>query len=260
MKTRLLLILSLLFLIGAPDVSSQSFKDRLKNATEKVSKQVVNEVKKKTSKKTDKVTKHTTKSRKGKKQSSQNASSAVAPLPSTHGALFAPLGEPVDAKLGVKSAKVTRPPKDETKQPDWNDARPSVSELDNKSLVDEFVLLYECIESKYLDFNSPCGIRFNSVQRELTDRVDVLDKMVSDYEEGPEYLSMVLGRRAYHIVVRSSLAPLFEFNINGETWFRDATREYFEAHGGYKNAHKNLTKWDPNGGASYGDVPDAPEK
>lgn len=259
MKTRLILILSLLFLIGAPDISSQSFKDRLKNATEKVSKKVAKEVTKKTLKKNEKVTARTAKIRNKGKNNAQT-STTVAPLPSNHAALFAPVGDPVDATWGVKSAKVTRPPKDEAKQPDWNDARPSVYELDNKSLVDEFVLLNECIESKYIDFNSPCGIRFNSVQRELTDRIDIIDDMVSNYDDGPEYLAIILGRRQYHVVVRSSLAPLFEQNINGETWFRDATRNYFEAHGGYKNAHKNLTKWDPNGSSSYGDIPDAPEK
>ena len=257
MKTRLILFLSLILLIGAPDMSAQSFKDRLKKGAEKVTSKIdkeIDKVSQKTSKKSDKAGARTTKNRRSKKRggASQNSAS-VAPLPTSHTALFAPLGKPVEARLGVKSAKVTRPPKNEAKQPDWNDARPAVNELDNKSLVDEFTLLNDCINSKYIASNSPAGIRFNSVMRELNDRIDILDKMVSNYDEGPEYLSMVLSRRQYHVVVRSSLAPLFKFNSNGETFFRDATRKYFDEHGGYKNAHKNLTQWNP-------DSSDAPEK
>ena len=53
----------------------------------------------------------------------------------------------------------------------------------------------------------------------------------------------VLDFREYIILIRSSLTPLFTLK---DKWISDETKAYFNAHGGYENAHKaNWTVWDP---------------
>lgn len=73
------------------------------------------------------------------------SNSASTDLPETHTALFAPLGEPAKAEYGTKSVTASKPPKEESKQPDWNDVQTFVYELDNKNLVEEYLILDECL-------------------------------------------------------------------------------------------------------------------
>lgn len=267
MKLRTIILLSLAAFMSTPQVSAQSLKDRFKkaasnigkqvkkNVTKEVTKEVNKEVNKATSKVTSAVkpsTKSSTKSS-GKKAAGNNSPSAA--WPSDHTALFAPIGDAVDAKYGVKRVKAVKPPKDEAKQPDWNDARPSAYEMDNQSLVEEYELLNDCINSGYIDKSSPASFRFNSVLDELAARTDALNKMAEKCVEAEEeddegfadvhrqLMAGTLKTRAYHVVVRSSIAPLFTFE---STLLEKVTRDYFKAHGGYENAHKaKFTVYNP---------------
>lgn len=272
MKAHAIILLGLAaFLMGTPGASAQSFKEKLKKATEEVGQQVKKEVAEKTSRKVQgkstaksSADKPTAKSRQGSSQSAAKA--ATTDLPKTHTALFAPLGEQ-DAKYGSKSVAVSKPPKDETKQVAWNDSRVSPWEFDNQSLVDEFLLLNELIESRYFTATSPAFFPYCDVKDELNARIDMLVNLVALYnetqidyktreQEGAGYedqwvidldhhqLSNILKRREYHALVRSSIAPLF--TMKG-TWIDDDVKKYFDAHGGYENAHKaELTVWDPD--------------
>lgn len=283
MRAHAILILGLAALMVAPDASAQSFKEKLKKATEEVGQQIKQEVKqqikqeasKKTPEKTPAQSKPSVKKSaaiSGRQDNGQPAAgqATTVKLPEIHNALFEPLGAPADPKQGVKSSSVTRPPKEDAKQPDWNDARPYVGELDNKSLVEEFVLLNECLNSGYIDSNSPVAIRyFQQVQREFSDRIEVLDRMVEYYDQtktdyvsdygldaaavndnNHRMLAGILKQAVYKRTVRSSLAPFFELKIkDGDSWFtcfNDATRKYFAEHGGYEDAHKKMTIWDPD--------------
>ena len=181
-------------------------------------------------------------------------------LPKTHTALFAPLGYPVDAKYGVKSAKPMMPPKSENAQVSWREKLPSVMELDNKSLLDEYLMLAECSAGGYFGNLSPAMWRYEQVKEELFGRVGELNEMVEqynaalvEYESSGTYnwvingihsrLAAVLEGTVYKTVIRSSLVPLFTAK---EKLVNDATKEYFAAHGGYENAIKvTMTVWDP---------------
>ena len=56
-------------------------------------------------------------------------------------------------------------------------------------------------------------------------------------------IASVLDSREYKTLIRSSLTPLFTLK---DKWISDETKAYFNAHGGYENAHKaNWTVWDP---------------
>lgn len=175
-----------------------------------------------------------------------------------HTALFAPVGDTINAKYGTKSVVPVKPPKEEAKQPDWNDARVYIYELDNKSLVDEYLMLDDCIESGYISNSSPASFRYNSLLDELVARTNVLNTMVEHYNEAKDNYNSddksfadlelnfitrnVLDARAYKTLIRSSLAPLFSLNTRTKkTFIEDSTKEYFNAHGGYENAHK--VKW-----------------
>lgn len=246
-------ILGIALLAGAPNAEAQSFKDKLKKAAEKVSKQVQDEV----SKQLPKESKSSKSSKKGKSNKRSAGNTATVNLPDNHTAILAPLGEQVDAKLGIKTSKATRPPKEETKQPDWNDARPSANELDNQSLVDEYMMLLKCLESKYFSATSPAFSRFaHQVEPEIMERVNALDDMVEQYyetidtyssDDGDSWvdvsnraLASKLKSRGYKIAIRSSLAPLKDL-LNKQTI------EYFNTHGGLANAHKgNWTVWNPD--------------
>lgn len=58
-------------------------------------------------------------------------------------------------------------------------------------------------------------------------------------------LAKVLKSRHYHALVRSSIAPFFTIQHRAK-WIEDNTKAYFEAHGGYEEAHKaNFTVWNP---------------
>jgi hypothetical protein len=257
MKARVFLILSLAVLMGTPNTSAQSFKEKFKKVTEKVGQQVKQEVKN-SGKKSDNTSNRNKET--PKRQGNQHAKdkTSTVNLPETHTAFFAPLGEPVDAKYGIKSMKPVRPPKEETKQPDWNDARTHVYELDNQSLADEFQMLDDCINSGYIDATGPASFRYHNVKDELVNRADALNKMVNLYNEAKdEYdsdeqgfidlnnnrLAAHLKGRLYQTVIRSSIAPFFTLKGN---WISNEAKTYFKAHGGYENAHKaNWTVWNP---------------
>ena len=182
-------------------------------------------------------------------------------LPKTHTALFAPLGYPVEARYGVKSAKPVTPPESENAQVAWSEKLPSVSDLDNRSLVEEFVMLDGLVADGYIGNLSPAGWRYHElVKGELISRTEALNEMVELYNEAldeygmedtPDWvingthnrLAGVLDSKAYKTVIRSSIAPLFTLK---QKFIEDATKEYFKAHGGYEGAEKaTLTVWDP---------------
>lgn len=261
MKLRAILILCLALVVGAPNTSAQSFMGKLKKATEKIGKQIKEEV-------TNTITpKKSTKSTSTKKRLNSNKSTKshtkATDLPETHTALFAPIGE-VKATYGTKkSTKPVKPPYDESKQPDWNDSRTPLDELDNASLLEEYKVLQECLDTKFISGSGPAAHRYWNVLNEIKNRVNALNDMVEMYteakyeygqrdkgEEGAEewiehyhnQLVKVLKSQAYKSVIATSIAPFFidDLDIN------QSTKEYFEAQGGYENAHKaKLTIWNP---------------
>lgn len=260
MKARAILIFGLAALIGMPNTSAQSFKERLKKATEKVGQQVKQEVSKKAPEKKSDNTSSSEKKGVQKRNDNQQSKdkTPTANLPQTHTALFAPLGEPVNAKYGIKSVTPVRPPKEDAKQPDWNDARTHVYELDNKSLTDEYLMLNDCIKSGYIGSTSPASFRFHNVKDELIARTETLNRMVNIYNEAKDNaedgedgfadlerkrLAAYLKGRLYKTLIRSSIAPFFTLEGN---WISNETKTYFKTHGGYENAHKaNWTVWNP---------------
>lgn len=267
MNVRTILILSFVALMGAPNASAQSFKDKFKKAAEKVGQQVKQEVSKKTSEQTSKASGKTSKSsqtstkttRKSSTTQQTGGNTTSAALPATHTALFAPLGTPVDAKYGTKTVKAVKPPKEDVKQPDWNDSRTLVYELDNQSLVEEYLMMEECLDTKYISPSSPAVFRHSVLVDELAARAKALDRMVEIYNEAKDYetdgdegfadmerkrLAEILKSRPYQTVIRSSIAPLF--NVKGKNVIGSSTKAYFKANGGYENAHKaKWTVWNP---------------
>lgn len=272
MKSRTIFILSLAVLIGVPNASAQSFKERLKNATKKVEQKVKQEIKQEVApQKLPEKSSNSSSSSRNKEQPKRHGTTAgtdnkknvndktsIALFGGDHTALFAPVGDTINAKYGTKSVVPVKPPKEETKQPDWNDARVYIYELDNKSLVDEYLMLDDCIESGYISNSSPASFRYNSLLDELVARTNVLNTMVEHYNEAKDnynsddksftdlelnfIIRNVLDARAYKTLIRSSLAPLFSLNTRTKkTFIEDSTKEYFNAHGGYENAHK--VKW-----------------
>ena len=259
MKARTIIIIVLAVFMGTPDASAQFLKNTLKKAAAKVGQQVKQEITQQTKGKATTTQPSTTKAARKGSTTRQTASSATsATWPANHTALFAPIGPAVDAKYGTKTVKAVKPPKEETKQPDWNDARTHVYELDNQSLIEEYALLNGCMESKYIRPTSPAAARLNSVLDEMAARADVLNKVVEACTEAEDYakdgedgfadlqrkqMAGFLQGRAYHTLVRSSIAPFFTFQ---NTLIKKATIDYFKTHGGYENAHKaKLTVYNP---------------
>ena len=181
-------------------------------------------------------------------------------LPETHTALFAPLGYPVEATYGIKSVKPVMPPREASDQVNWSEKQPNVYELDNQSLVAEFLMLDDCFADGYIKTLTPAHWRYDEIVKgELWARVGALNKMVEQYNEAKEEygadtyqwvingihnkIASVLDSREYKTLIRSSLTPLFTLK---DKWISDETKAYFNAHGGYENAHKaNWTVWDP---------------
>ena len=177
-------------------------------------------------------------------------------LPKSHTALFAPLGYPTEPQYGIKSVKPSMPPRAAEDQVAWSDKLPNVYDLDNKSLVDEYVLLDDCFNDGYFATLTPAHWRYNeSVKGELYARVGKLDELVEQYNEAldeynssePQWvingihdkIAAILESREYKTLIRSSLVPLAKY-------MKEKTKTYFAAHGGYENAHKAAwTKWDP---------------
>lgn len=255
------LALGMALSLNAPTATAQSFKSRLKKVAQTAGKQAAEAaVESVVPKEVKTATKPASKT--GKKPSATRGAKSggsTVNIPTNHGALFAPLGTPVDAKKGRTAASVSKPPKEESKQPDWNDARPPVDELDNKSLVAEFELLEECVVSRYVSPSGPIAVRFGIVGDELRARVRALDRYAESVSELPDTyadedvdqsfidsanrtFASCLKSRGYQIVVRSSIAPILEMK---ECQLNGRTVNYFKKYG-YANAHKQLTQWNPD--------------
>lgn len=247
MKLRTIILFSLVgFIGGVQTASAQSFKDRFKSAVNKVKQEVKQEVSKTKSVGTS--------SLKGKLPVMTNSSSSL--FGANHTALFAPVGTPINAKYGIKKVTPVKPPKEDVKQPDWNDARTYVYELDNQSLVDEYLMLEKCMETKYINPTGPASFRYHSVLDELVDRTSKLNQMVEYYHEANdaandedevafanEFIDLLIGKvlkqDSYKRMLRSSLAPFATLNkLSGKNFMESETMDYFKKHGGIENAHK----------------------
>lgn len=247
MKLRTIILFSLVgFIGGVQTASAQSFKDRFKSAVNKVKQEVKQEVSKTKSVGTS--------SLKGKLPVMTNSSSSL--FGANHTALFAPVGTPTNAKYGIKKVTPVKPPKEDAKQPDWNDARTYVYELDNQSLVDEYLMLEKCMETKYINPTGPASFRYHSVLDELVDRTSKLNQMVEYYHEANdaandedevafanEFIDLLIGKvlkqDSYKRLLRSSLAPFATLNkLSGKNFMESETMDYFKKHGGIENAHK----------------------
>ena len=262
----MILTLCLALLVGTPSVSAQSFLKKVKSATEKVVKNAKETVTQATKDEVGKAARQTTgKVAEKAPVSTPIASSAasVALFGKDHTALFAPVDTAEKSTYGTKSVPTpAKPPKEDAKQPDWNDARAYVYEMDNQSLVDEYVMLLDCFESGYLpSMNCPASFRLGAVRDELLARHKMLERLVEYYNEAIEsygdedngwvadesvnfIIRNVLSCGEYKRMIRSSLAPLWTLTArSGKNWIKDgdAIDKYFKAHGGYENAHK--AKW-----------------
>ena len=272
MNTRTILLLSLAALATGPALSAQSLRENLKKAAEKVGKQIEQEVTKNLPVKKGTTTKRAsgTSSRDAELEKQYEAmlgpgvgnaedEPPTAKLPKQHTALFAPLGYPIEASYGLKKAKPQLPPKQAEKQVDWTEKLPYIYELDNQSLVDEFLLLDQCVEDGYIHNLTPAMARYDNVKGEFFARADALNGMVEQYNEAmDEYnsetyqwvingihrkLADILDSREYKTVVRTSLTPLFLLKGN---FVNEKTKKYFELYGGYENAiNVKMTVWDP---------------
>lgn len=271
MKKHTIVTLCLAAFCAAPNMSAQSIFKNIKNvAKDKVEKTVKKVVSGKAGSSTQSGNKRLEKqvdAMVGKKNNkNMKDQTPTVRLPKTHTALFAPLGYPIEAKYGIKKAKPIAPPKDAKAQSAWNDKLPNVQELDNQSLVDEYLLLDDYVDRGIVTpvGTAPASWRYHTlVCGELGERCEALNKLVEKYNEAVEEyadddtynwiingihrdLATILEGRAYKTLIRSSLKPLFtvkNYCVN------DRTKAYFADHGGYENAHKTImTVWnlEPN--------------
>lgn len=157
MKTRNILIICTAFLMSMPCADAQSFKDGLKSIGDKIGKQIVKttqSVKNQTTGSkptTQKPAASKTSDRDKALQKQYDAMMGNVPemedekptvkLPDEHTALFAPLGYPVEAAYGTLTVKPSMPPQSPDAQVNWSGKQPNIFYLNNKSLVDEFLLL-----------------------------------------------------------------------------------------------------------------------
>ena len=179
-------------------------------------------------------------------------------LPDEHTALFAPLGYPVEAAYGTLTVKPSMPPQSPDAQVNWSEKQPNIFNLNNKSLVDEFLLLDDCFKNGYFKTLTPAHARYENVEGELYARANELNKLVelmaearSEYgSESPQWvinglhdkIASILEGNKYKTLIKSSISPFF--TVKG--LINDETKEYFQKHGGYENATKvTMTKWDP---------------
>lgn len=272
MNTRTIIFLSLAVLTTGPALSAQSLRENLKKAAEKVGKQIEQEVTKNLPVKKGTTTKRASDKSSRDAELEKQYEAMLGPgvgnaedepptvkLPKQHTALFAPLGYPIEASYGIKKAKPQLPPKQAEKQVDWTEKLPYIYELDNQSLVDEFLLLDQCVEDGYIHNLTPAMARYDNVKGEVFARADALNGMVEQYNEAmDEYnsetyqwvingihrkLADILDSREYKTVVRTSLTPLFSLKGN---FVNEKTKKYFELYGGYENAiNVKMTVWDP---------------
>lgn len=264
----LIAVFSLTILAGTTDASAQSFKDKFKKVTEKIGQQVKQSVSPKTQKKSGNDSSRENELQKridvtvgANNNKNIEDEAPTVRLPKTHTALLAPLGYPVEATYGIKSAKPVMPPKNADAQADWSEKLPNIYELDNRSLVDEFRMLDKLVADGYIQVLTPANWRYNEiVKRELSARAEALNGMVQTIKEAMEEYSIadshnwvinnihgkladILDGRTYKTVIRSSIAPLFTLK---DKFIEDETKEYFTAHGGYENATMvTWTVWDP---------------
>ena len=271
MKTRNILILCTAFLVSMPSADAQSFKDGLKSLGDKIGKQIVKTTSSKptTSKPTtQKPAASKTSDRDKALQKQYDAMMGNVPemedeaptvkLPNEHTALFAPLGYPVEAAYGTLTVKPSMPPQSPDAQVNWSEKQPYVFKLNNKSLVDEYLLLDDCFKNGYFKAFTPAHARYENVGDELYARANALNKLVefmaearSEYGgESPQWvinalhdkIASILEGEEYKTLIKSSISPFF--TVKG--LINDVTKEYFQKHGGYENATKvTMTKWDP---------------
>lgn len=143
-------------------------------------------------------------------------------------------------------------------QVNWSEKQPNIFNLNNKSLVDEFLLLDDCFKNGYFKTLTPAHARYENVEGELYARANELNKLVelmaearSEYgSESPQWvinglhdkIASILEGDKYKTLIKSSISPFF--TVKG--LINDETKEYFQKHGGYENATKaTMTKWDP---------------
>lgn len=262
MRFHVFLICLMGLLASTSDTSGQSLLNRVKGVANKASQKVLQkstqrivqrgkqEVKPQATKNKPTNGKPIDKTSSG--NNSQSFDSHTLPFPKDHTALFAPIGYPCDPIWGTKPHKLSKPPYEMAKQPNWMDARPNENEYDNASLVKAFKMLHECIETKYISANAPAASAYFNMQRELEARYAALDNMVERYnllmdyyeslnnDDGLDYnvlmndakdmLCKVLKNDTYKKTIRSSIAPLKEY-------LKEETVKYIEQHGGFDNAH-----------------------
>ena len=274
MKTRNILTLCTAFLVSMPSTDAQSFKDGLKSLGDKIGKQIVKttqSVKNQTTSSkptTQKPAASKTSDRDKALQKQYDAMMGNAPemedeaptvkLPNEHTALFAPLGYPVEAVYGTLTVKPSMPPQSPDAQVNWSEKQPYIFNLNNKSLVDEYLLLDDCFKNGYFKTLTPAHSRYENVEGELYARANALNKLVelmaearSEYGgESPQWvinglhdkIASILEGEEYKTLIKSSISPFF--TVKG--LINDVTKEYFQKHGGYENATKvTMTKWDP---------------
>ena len=261
-------MLSMVILCGSPCASAQSLKEKLKKATDQIGQQVKQTVTQKTQTRPDASAQRSSDLQKrtdamvgkGNNRNAEDEAPTVR-LPKTHTALFAPLGYAVDAKYGIKLAKPVMPPQNADAQVGWSEKLPYIYELDNKSLVDEFIMLDKCVADGYVVPLTPAYWRYDElVKAELLARIGALNDMVEKYDEAMEEygvedtpnwvvngihdrLAAILDGREYKTVIRSSLVPLFSLKYK---FLKEETKKYFQNFGGYENAvSQTLTVWDP---------------
>lgn len=279
MKTRNILIICTAFLVSMPCADAQSFKDGLKSIGDKIGKQIVKttqSVKNQTTGSKPTTSKPTTQKSAASKTSDRDKAlqkqydammgnvpemedeKPTVKLPDEHTALFAPLGYPVEAAYGTLTVKPSMPPQSPDAQVNWSEKQPNIFNLNNKSLVDEFLLLDDCFENGYFKTLTPAHARYENVEGELYARANELNKLVElmaeardEYgSESPQWvinglhdkIASILEGDKYKTLIKSSISPFF--TVKG--LINDETKEYFQKHGGYENATKvTMTKWDP---------------
>ena len=269
MKTRNILILCTAFLVSMPSADAQSFKDGLKSLGDKIGKQIVKttqSVKNQTTSSKPTTSKPTTSKPTTQKPAASKTSDRdkalqkqydammgnvpemedekpTVKLPDEHTALFAPLGYPVEAAYGTLTVKPSMPPQSPDAQVNWSGKQPNIFNLNNKSLVDEFLLLDDCFKNGYFKTLTPAHARYENVEGELYARANELNKLVelmaearSEYgSESPQWvinglhdkIASILEGDKYKTLIKSSISPFF--TVKG--LINDETKEYFQKHG-----------------------------
>ena len=233
------MVLALSLLLGAQGAYSQSIKGGLKQFVKQINKQIEDKLEGQQPQKSqqpqkpqeagrseNKVTKPSVPVVAESRSESETGQAATVRLPEQHTALFAPLGYPVEAQYGVKTAKPSMPPREPSKQVDWVGKQPNIFELDNQSLVDTYLLLNDCFDDGYIELWSPAHSHLDNVKEELWARAGVLNDLVEQYNEAHDEYGMedtpqwvldgihdkigtILDGRSYKTVIKSSLVPIF---------------------------------------------------